>query len=112
MLFNKVDLKPKEKGFAAASKLLTDLDNNIIDKNTFHYAEQYANQGAMDNAIEVMQLIVQANGKEWYPYAFLADFQIQAGLKEEAIKNYQKSLEIFPENEEVEQRLQQLVAPE
>ncbi len=102
----------KEKGFAEASDLLTRLDNNIIDKNTFHYAEQYANQGEMEKAIEVMQLIVQAYAKEWYPYAFLADFQIQAGLKEEAIKSYKKSLEIYPENQEVKRRLQQLIGSE
>ncbi|MEM8508446.1 MAG: serine hydrolase [Bacteroidota bacterium] len=99
----------KEKGFAVASEVLAGLNNAIIDKNTFHYAEQYANKGEIDKAIAVMQLIVQAYAKEWYPYAFLADFQIRAGREEEAIKNYKKSLEINPENEEVKRRLQRLV---
>ena len=98
----------KAKGFTEASNLLASLDNNIIDKNTFHYAEQYANEGEMDKTIEVMKLIVQAYSNEWYPYAFLADFQVQAGLKEEAIKNYKKSLEINPENQEVIERLKKL----
>ncbi|MEL6811557.1 MAG: serine hydrolase domain-containing protein [Bacteroidota bacterium] len=98
----------KTKGFTEASNLLTKLNNDIIDKNTFYYAEQYANQGEMDKTIEVMKLIVQAFSSEWYPYAFLADFQVQAGLKAEAIKNYKMSLEINPENLEVIERLKQL----
>lgn len=98
----------KSKGFAEASKQLKGLDNNIIDKNTFHYAEQFAGQGKMDKAIEVMKLIVQAYANEPYPYAFLADFQMQAGRKEEAIKNYKKSLEINPHDEQVIERLKQL----
>ena len=98
----------KEEGFASASQKLKALNNNIIDKNTFHYAEHYANSGAIEKALEVMQLIVQAYSKEWYPYAFLADFQVQAGLKEEAVRNYKKSLEINPENPEVLSRLAQL----
>ncbi|MDJ0645725.1 MAG: serine hydrolase [Flavobacteriaceae bacterium] len=98
----------KAKGLTEASKLVTRLNNNIVDKNTFHYAEQYANQGKMEKAIEVMKLIVQAYSNEWYPYAFLGDFQLQAGLKEDAIKNYKKSLEINPRNEQVIERLKQL----
>ena len=98
----------KLKGFAEASKLLTSLNNNIIDKNTFHYAEQFASQGKTDKAIEVMKLIVQAYANEPYPYAFLADFQLQAGLREEAIKSYKKSLEINPQDIQVIERLKQL----
>ncbi|WP_422104577.1 serine hydrolase [Winogradskyella sp.] len=98
----------KLKGFTEASKQLTRLNNNIIDKNTFRYAEQFAGQGEMGKAIEVMKLIVQAYANEPYPYAFLADFQLQAGLKEEAIKNYKKSLEINPQDQQVIERLKQL----
>lgn len=98
----------KSKGFDEASRQLTSLDNNIIDKNTFHYAEQFASQGKMDEAIEVMKLIVQAYADQPYPYAFLTDFQLQAGLKEEAIKNLKKSLEINPHDPQVIERLNQL----
>lgn len=96
------------KGFAEASKRLAELDNNIIDKNTFHYAEKFAGQGKMDEAIEVMKLIVQAYASEPYPYAFLGDFLVQAGRKEEAIENFKKSLEINPHDEQVIERLKQL----
>ena len=98
----------KSKGFTEASEQLARLDNNIIDKNTFHYAEQFAGQGKMDKAIEVMKLIVQAYANEPYPYAFLGDFQLRAGLKEEAITSFKKSLEINPHDEQVIERLKQL----
>ncbi|MEM8928161.1 MAG: serine hydrolase [Bacteroidota bacterium] len=98
----------KSKGFEEASKQLTSLDNNIIDKNTFHYAEQFAGQGKLDQAIEVMKLIVQAYAQEPYPYVFLADFQLQAGLKDAAIKNFKKSLEINPYDQQVIERLKTL----
>tara|TARA_R110000751_G_scaffold62520_7_gene129370 strand:+ start:240140 stop:240400 length:261 start_codon:yes stop_codon:yes gene_type:complete len=38
----------------------------------------------------------------------LADFQLQAGQKDEAIKNYKKSLELNPDNEQAIQQLQKL----
>jgi len=98
----------KSKGFESASAELTRLGNNIIDKNTFRYAEQFADQGNLDKAIEVMKLIVQAYADQPYPYAFLADFQLQAGQKEEAIKNFKKSLEINPHDPQVIERLKQL----
>ncbi|MEM7379802.1 MAG: serine hydrolase [Bacteroidota bacterium] len=102
----------KEKGFEEASKLLTSLDNNIIDKNTFHHAERFANQGNMDKAIDVMKLIVQAYADEAYPYAFLADFQLMAGQREEAIKSFKKSLEINPHDQQVIERLKQIESQE
>ena len=71
-------------------------------------AEQYASDGQLGKAIDVGNLIVQANPEKWYAYNSLADFQQQAGQKEEAIKNYKKSLEINPQNEQAIERLKEL----
>lgn len=98
----------REEGLEKASKLLKELDNNISDRNTFDYAEKYLMQGEPEKAIDILKLIVQAYPDQWYPYSFLADFQLQAGQIEEAIKNYKKSLEINPKNEQAIERLQQL----
>lgn len=98
----------QEKGFEAASTLLSELDNNISDRNTFRYAEKYAMEGQPEKAIDILKLIVQAYSDQWYPYSFLADFQLQAGQKEEAIKNYKKSLELNPENQQAIEQLKQL----
>lgn len=98
----------KEQGFDKASELLSNLDNNISDRNTFRFAEKYAMEGQPEKAIDILKLIVQAYPDQWYPYSFLADFQLQAGQKNEAIKNYKKSLEINPQNELAIEQLKQL----
>ncbi|MEP2058402.1 MAG: serine hydrolase [Maribacter litoralis] len=89
----------KEKGFDLAKVKMNELNNNISDKNTYHYAEQYLHQQKFDKAIEVMNLIVEAYSNEWYPYSYLADFYLESGQKEEAIFNYKKSLDMNPENQ-------------
>ncbi|WP_350291742.1 serine hydrolase [uncultured Croceitalea sp.] len=98
----------KAQGFDKASELLSKLDNNISDRNTFRFAEKYAMQGQPEKAIDILKLIVQAYPDQWHPYSFLADFQLQAGHKNEAIKNYKKSLEINPQNEQAIEQLKQL----
>ena len=98
----------QEQGFEKASRLLTELGNNISDRNTFRFAEKYAMEGQPEKAIDILKLIVQAYSDQWYPYSLLADFQLQAGQKEEAIKNYKKSLELNPENGQAIERLKEL----
>ncbi len=98
----------KEDGFEKASELLTELENNISAPNTFRFAQQYAEQGQVNKAVDILKLIVQAYPDDWHPYSFLADFQLQAGLKDEAIKNYKKSLEINPENQQAIEQLKRI----
>jgi D-alanyl-D-alanine carboxypeptidase len=95
----------KEQGFAFAKAKLKELNNNISDKNTFHYAQQYLNQQKFDEAIDVMKLIVEAYSNEWYPYSYLADFYLESGQKEKAIFNYKKSLDMNPENQRAIEQL-------
>ncbi|MEM9937055.1 MAG: hypothetical protein AAF824_25725, partial [Bacteroidota bacterium] len=96
------------QGFEKASEVLFQLENNISDRNTFRFAEKYARQGQAEKAIDILKLIVQAYPDQWYPYSFLADFQLHAGQKQEAIKNYKKSLEMNPENGQARERLKEL----
>ena len=63
---------------------------------------------SMKKAIDILKFIVQACSNQWYPYSILAEFQLQAGQKDEAIKNYKKSLELNPNNEQTIQQLQKL----
>ncbi len=102
----------EEQGFEAASERLTELDNSIIDRNTFEYAEKYATQGKLDKAIDLLKLMVQAYPDQWYPYSFLADFQMQAGSMDQAKENYKKSLEFNPENEQATEQLKKLETQE
>ncbi|MEM6379818.1 MAG: serine hydrolase [Bacteroidota bacterium] len=96
------------EGFEAASKKLAALNNQISDRNTFRFAEQYAGDGELEKAIDIIRLIVQAYPDQWHPYSFLADFQLQAGYKTEAIENYKKSLTIDSNNQHVIEQLKQL----
>lgn len=61
----------KEQGFAFAKAKIKELNNNIFDKNTFHYAQQYLNEKKLDEAIDVMKLIVETYLNEWYPYTVI-----------------------------------------
>jgi len=98
----------EKNGFESAKVKLQELDGNISDKNTFHYAQTYFNQEKFDKAINIMKLIVEAFPNEWYPYSFLADFYLRAGNNKEAILNYEKSLEINPENQQAIEQLKML----
>lgn len=98
----------REEGLEQAKIVLAELDNNISDRNTFDHAEQYAMNGQPEKAVDILELIVQAYPGQWYPYSFLADFQLQAGQRDEAIKSYKKSLELNPKNEQAIQQLKNL----
>src|SRR5690606_24394623 len=98
----------KDEGFEKASNGLAELENNISDRNTFSVAEKYVNHGDLEKAIDLLKLMVQAYPDQWHPYSFLADFQLQAGHKEEALRNYKKSLEINPQNEQAIVQLKKL----
>jgi CubicO group peptidase (beta-lactamase class C family) len=98
----------EKNGFDSAKIKLQELDNNISDKNTFHYAQTYLNHENFEKAISIMKLIVVASPNEWYPYSFLADFYLKAGNTKDAILNYEKSLKFNPENQQAIDRLKTL----
>lgn len=52
----------------------------------------------LDEAIKVFQLNVQEFPKGWNTYDSLAEAQMNAGKKDLAIQNYQRSLELNPDN--------------
>ena len=95
----------KEKGFDLAKEKLNKLNNNISDKNTFHYAQQYLHQQEFEKAIDVMRLILEAYSNDWFPYSYLADIYHKSGQKEKAIVNYKKSLDINAENQHAIEQL-------
>ena len=89
-----------------ASKLSAELKNDIGILSAL--LKNMPTRGKPKNTIDILKLIVQAYSDQWYPYSFLADFQLQVGHKDEAIKNYKKSLELNPDNEQAIQQLQKL----
>lgn len=65
-------------------------------------------QKRIDEAIKVFELNVQEYPKAWNPYDSLAEAYMNAGKKELAIKNYEKSLELNPENKNGAEMLKKL----
>lgn len=62
----------------------------------------------LDDAIRVFELNVQEYPKGWNTYDSLAEAYMTAGKKDLAIKNYEKSLELNPDNMNGEQILKKL----
>jgi tetratricopeptide (TPR) repeat protein len=62
----------------------------------------------LDEAIKVFQLNVQEYPQGWNCYDSLAEAYMNAGQKELAIKNYEKSLELNPDNHNGEAMLKKL----
>jgi len=64
----------------------------------------------LDDAIKVFQLNAQEYPQGWNCYDSLAEAYMNAGQKELAIKNYEKSLELNPENKNGAEMLKKLKA--
>ncbi len=74
--------------------------------NTFGY--QLLQNGNVDEAIKIFQLNVEAYPGSSNVYDSLAEAFMVKGDKENAIKNYKKSLELNPANKNAEEMLKQL----
>jgi tetratricopeptide (TPR) repeat protein len=62
----------------------------------------------LDEAIEIFKLNVSEHPKAWNVYDSLAEAYMNKGEKELAVKNYQKSLELNPSNENGRNMLKKL----
>jgi len=77
------------------------------DINTVGY--QVMQQGNLDAAIEIFKLNAELYPDSWNVYDSLAEGYMYKGEKELAIKNYKKSIELNPENENGKELLQKLM---
>ena len=88
--------------------------NNSTDKyfwgedqlNTLGY--QLMNNNRLDDALEIFKLNVEIFPQGFNTYDSLGEAYMRAGKKELAIKNYEKSLQINPKNENAVEMLKQL----
>jgi tetratricopeptide (TPR) repeat protein len=65
-------------------------------------------QKRMDEAIKVFKLNVEEYPNAWNPYDSLGEAYMKAGQKELAIKSYEKSLELNPDNKNGTEMLKKL----
>jgi CubicO group peptidase (beta-lactamase class C family) len=106
-----------EKGTQAAIQKYEDLKKADLprfmpDQNTLlllSYSQLLANN--LQDALEIMRLEVQEYPDYWNAYDSLAEMYLQAGDKQLAIRNYEKSIDLNPDNRNGIEKLNQLKHP-
>ena len=78
-------------------------DDNLID-----WAYSLLKNNEIEKAIEVSKLNLTLNPDSWNSYDSLAEAYLRAGNKELATKNYKKSLELNPKNDNATKVLEQI----
>jgi CubicO group peptidase (beta-lactamase class C family) len=105
----------KLKGTPAALQHYTDLKTRKVpgvDEQTLNNLGYLLLQsGDVQEAIAVLQRNVQEYPESWNVYDSLGEAYMDAGQKDLAIANYQKSLQINPKNENGVERLKKLQEP-
>ena len=89
------------KGLKAELNKLQTTENNkylFLEKALINAAYGLLRDNKLDEAIEVFRFAVVQFPESWNAYDSLAEAYMLAGNKELAIKNYEKSLELNPQN--------------
>lgn len=90
-------IKEAEKAF---EKMLADSTQYVLLENEMNaLGYQLARQRKFDQALAVFKMNVRAFPGSWNVYDSLGEMQSWTGDTESAIKNFEKSLELNPENE-------------
>jgi imidazolonepropionase-like amidohydrolase len=106
----------QERDVSAAVKQYHELKTTQPDSYDFGEGElnglgyELISMKRFKDAIEVFKLNVEAHPQSYNTYDSLAEAYIDNGDRDLAIKNYQKSLELNPENQNAEQKLKKLTA--
>jgi Tfp pilus assembly protein PilF len=91
------------RGAAAAIQKYQELKKSSakgLDENTLlQVAYQILFAGKTDDAIQVFKLQVQDYPKYWNSYDSIGEAYMKAGQKDLAIQNYEKSIELKPDNQ-------------
>ena len=103
----------KEDVFTAVShfteKFKTNKNDVVISENTINQlGYRYLVQGKIKEAVELFKLNILFYPDSWNVYDSLAEAYMTDGNKELAVKNYEKSLELNPENSNAVEMLKKL----
>jgi tetratricopeptide (TPR) repeat protein len=100
------------RGTAVAIQKYEDLKKSSpkgLDENTLlQVAYQILFAGKTDDAIDVFKLQVRDYPKYWNSYDSIGEAYMKAGQKDLAIANYEKSIELKPDNQNGIDRLKKL----
>jgi outer membrane protein assembly factor BamD (BamD/ComL family) len=104
----------REKGVDEAIKLYHELKNNKQDVYRFRRDQlnrlgyELLEQNKFQKAIAIFKLNIEEYPQEGNPYDSLGEAYMKIGDKELAIKNYEKSLELNPKNQNAVEMLKKL----
>lgn len=110
----KLDKMIKDNGVGAALQeyhiLKSESDSKLIfsERSMNLLGYKYLNNGETDIAIEIFKMNVADYPESSNVYDSLAEAYMKAGSIDEAIRNYKKSLELNPENENAKKMLETL----
>ena len=90
--------------------LKSDKDSKLIfsEKSMNLLGYKFLNEGETDIAIEIFKMNVADYPESFNVYDSLGEAYMKAGFNEEAIRNYKKSLELNPENNNAKKMLETL----
>jgi tetratricopeptide (TPR) repeat protein len=99
-----------EAGLKKFNKIKSDSNSKlIISESSFNLlGYKFLNEAKNEEALEIFKLNVKEYPESFNAYGSLAESYMKIGNKEEAIRNYQKSLELNPENERAKMMLEKL----
>jgi tetratricopeptide (TPR) repeat protein len=93
------------------STLLNSFDTNnpkAIEDNINNAGYQLMNAHRLNDAIEIFKLNVKFFPKAWNPYDSLGEAYAKAGKKDQAVKNYEMSIKLNPDNENGKKMLEKI----
>jgi tetratricopeptide (TPR) repeat protein len=90
-------------------KIKTDTENYLLDENQFNaLGYRLLQTNKIPEAIEIFKLNVQAFPQSWNVYDSLAEAYMIKGENEAAIKYYEKSLDLNPQNDNGREMIKRL----
>jgi tetratricopeptide (TPR) repeat protein len=104
----------QRKGVAAAIERHREFrragsDLSVAGENTLNFlAYSLAFEQKLEDAIRVMEYTAKEYPKYWNAYDTLGELYLYSGDKVQAVKNYEKSLELNPDNENAKAMLKKL----
>jgi len=111
--FSALHVKTWQMGFSQAEKAWADLkmrypnfDVPAADLNDWGY--RLASAGRSEDALQIFKLNVKAHPDDWNAYDSYGEVLLKNGHKAEAIKMYQRSVQLNPANENGKKVLQQI----
>ncbi|MBK7632023.1 MAG: tetratricopeptide repeat protein [Ignavibacteriales bacterium] len=99
-----------EAGLKKFNEIKSDSDSKlVISESSFNLlGYKFLNEGKNEEALEIFKLNVKEYPESFNAHGSLAEAYMKCGNKEEAIKNYQKSLELNPENARAKMMLEKI----